>query len=52
MKSRAAVARLSRLLTGTGLGIEGQAFPKTIEDMKPVLDIASEFGVRHIDVQT
>jgi hypothetical protein len=48
---RAAVARLSGLLTDTGLAIEGQAFPKTVEDMKPVLDIASEFGVRHIDVQ-
>jgi len=48
---RAAVARLAALLKGTGLAIEGQAFPKTIEDMKPVLDIAAEFNVRHIDLQ-
>jgi hypothetical protein len=48
---RAAVARLSGMLAGTGLVIEGQCFPKTVEDMKPALDIAADFGVRHINVQ-
>ncbi len=45
------VARLSSLLAGTGLVIEGQCFPKTVDDMKPLLDIAAEFGVRHLNVQ-
>ncbi len=49
--NRDAVARLAGLLAGTGLVMEGQCFPRSVEDMKPVLDIAAEFGVRHINVQ-
>jgi len=49
--NRANVARLANLIAGSGLVIEGQAFPKTVEDMKPGLDIAAEFGVHHINVQ-
>jgi hypothetical protein len=48
---RADVARLGRLLEGSGLVIEGQAFPKTVDDLKPVLDIGAEFGVHHINLQ-
>ncbi|MBV1703649.1 MAG: sugar phosphate isomerase/epimerase [Hyphomicrobiales bacterium] len=48
---RAAVARLASLLKGTGLVIEGQAFPKSVEDLAPVLEIAAEFGVHHVDLQ-
>lgn len=31
--------------------MEGQCFPKTVDDLKPVLEIAAEFGVNHIDLQ-
>ena len=48
---RAAVRRLAGLVRGHGFAIEGQAFPKTVDDLKPVLDIAAECGVRHIDLQ-
>ncbi|OBP75098.1 hypothetical protein BAE42_30735 [Mesorhizobium loti] len=30
---------------------EGQFFPKTIGDLKPVLENAAEFGVHHINLQ-
>ena len=49
--NRTNVARLAGLLQGYGLIIEGQAFPKTVDDLKPILDIAAEFGVHHIDLQ-
>lgn len=49
--NRADVAHLSALIEGSGLIIEGQAFPSTVEQLKPVLDIAAEFGVHHINLQ-
>ncbi|MER9337807.1 sugar phosphate isomerase/epimerase [Mesorhizobium sp. M0293] len=45
------VKRLSALLKGSGLLVEGQCFPKTIDDLKPVLENAAEFGVNHIALQ-
>lgn len=48
---RNAVARVAKLLTHSGLVAEGQCFPKTVEDLKPVLEIASEFPVHHLDIQ-
>jgi hypothetical protein len=49
--NRANVSRLARLIEDEGMIIEGQAFPKTIEDLKPALDIAAEFGVHHVNLQ-
>lgn len=45
------VRRLDGLLKPAGLVAEGQCFPKTIDDLKPVLEIATEFGVAHLDIQ-
>ena len=45
------VRRLHALLSHYGLQAEGQCFPKTIDDLKPVLEIAAEFGVHHICLQ-
>lgn len=45
------VRRLSDLSRPHGFQFEGQCFPKTIDDLKPVLEIAAEFGVHHICVQ-
>ena len=50
-RNRDAVKRLNALLKPHGLQAEGQCFPKTVDDLKPVLDIATEFGVHHIDLQ-
>lgn len=48
---RDAVRRLAGLLRGHDVAIEGQAFPRTVDDLKPVLEIAAEFGVRHVNLQ-
>lgn len=48
---RAAVSRLAGLLGPLGLTAEGQCFPKTVDDLKPVLEIASAFPVHHICLQ-
>jgi hypothetical protein len=48
---RAYVGRLARLRAGHGLGAEGQCFPRTIDELQPVLANAVEFGVHHIDLQ-
>ena len=48
---RAAVARTAELLRSRGLVAEGQCFPKTVDDLKPVLEIASAFPVHHICLQ-
>jgi len=50
-RNRDHVRRMASLLRGQGLQAEGQCFPKTVDDLKPVLDIATEFGVHHLDVQ-
>jgi hypothetical protein len=50
-RDRDFVRRLSALLKAGGMRAEGQCFPRTVDDLKPVLDIAAEFGVHHIDIQ-
>jgi sugar phosphate isomerase/epimerase len=49
--SRDDVRRLSGLLKPLGLQAEGQCFPSTVDDLQPILEIATEFGVHHIDLQ-
>lgn len=45
------VRRLTGLLKSHGKTTEGQCFPKTVDELKPVLEIATEFGVHHLDIQ-
>jgi hypothetical protein len=45
------VRRIVSVFGNREMVVEGQAFPKTVDDLKPVLDVASEFGIRHIDLQ-
>lgn len=45
------VKRLAQLRAEYGLSAEGQCFPRTVDDLEPVLENAVEFGVHHIDVQ-
>ena len=49
--SRDDVRRLCGLLRPLGLHAEGQCFPRTVDDLQPILEIATEFGVHHIDLQ-
>jgi hypothetical protein len=48
---RDTVRRVSGLLKHHGLQAEGQCFPKTVDDLKPVLEIAAEYNVHHICLQ-
>jgi hypothetical protein len=50
-RERDYVRRLAGLLKPHGMRAEGQCFPTTIDDLKPVLEIATEFGVQHLDIQ-
>jgi hypothetical protein len=45
------VRRLDALLKPHGLRAEGQCFPKTVDDLKPALENAVEFGVHHLCLQ-
>jgi len=50
-ESRPAAARLAALLKPLGLGAEAQCFPATLDDLKPTLENAVEFGAHHIGLQ-
>ena len=45
------VRRLTGLLKPLGKTTEGQCFPTTVDELKPVLEIATEFGIHHLDIQ-
>lgn len=46
-----AARTLSTLATSLGLQIEGQVFPKTVDDLQPALEIASAFACHHLTIQ-
>lgn len=43
--------RMSDLMKGYHLTAEGQCFPKTVDDLKPALENATEFRLHHLDIQ-
>ncbi|RDV00341.1 sugar phosphate isomerase/epimerase family protein [Trinickia dinghuensis] len=49
--NRQDVRRLAQLRSQFGLDAEGQCFPRTVDDLKPVLENATEFGLHHLDIQ-
>lgn len=50
-RNRDTARRVTSLLKPHGLVAEGQCFPQTIDDLKPVLEVCSEFRVHHLDIQ-
>ena len=50
-RDRDQVQRLSSVLRDRSLVAEGQCFPTTVDDLKPALENAAEFGVHHLEVQ-
>lgn len=50
-RDRDQVRRMHGLLAPQGLTAEGQCFPKTVDDLKPVLDVAAEFNLHHLNIQ-
>lgn len=45
------IRRMVGLMRGTGLVAEGMGFPKTVDELKPILDLATEFRVHHLNIQ-
>ncbi|MGH7117702.1 MAG: sugar phosphate isomerase/epimerase [Acetobacteraceae bacterium] len=50
-RDRRMVQRMASLLHGAGLTAEGQCFPKTVDDLQPVLENGTAFGLHHLDLQ-
>jgi hypothetical protein len=50
-RDRARSRRIAEFIQPHGLVAEGQCFPKTVDDLKEALDIATETGVHHLDLQ-
>ncbi len=49
--NRADVVTLNDAIRSTGLKIEAVCFPRTVEDLRLPLELASEFPVNHINLQ-
>jgi hypothetical protein len=45
------VAPLMALVRARGLTIEGQVFPRSVDELAPALEMAAEFGCHHITIQ-
>lgn len=50
-RNRNMVQRTASLLRATGLTAEGQCFPRTVDDLKPVLENGTMSGLHHLDLQ-
>jgi hypothetical protein len=46
-----AARRTSSLLKPHGKVMEAQCFPQTIDDLKPMLELCTQVGVHHLDIQ-
>jgi sugar phosphate isomerase/epimerase len=47
----AEVRRAATLIEPDGLVMEGVCFPKSVEELEPALELATQVGVHHLDVQ-
>ncbi|OAF14080.1 xylose isomerase [Bradyrhizobium centrolobii] len=45
------VAVMARALTGTGLAVEGNCYPRTVDDLKAAIDLGGQLGALHLNVQ-
>lgn len=50
-RDRETSRRIAAFLKPHGLVVEGQCFPKTVDDLKSVLEIGTETGLHHLDIQ-
>jgi len=49
--NREKVRAIHDLLGPLGLVTEAQCFPKTVDDLKPVLELATQYAVHHVNLQ-
>jgi hypothetical protein len=47
----AAARRTAALLKPHGKSMEAQCFPKSVDELKPALELCTELGVHHLDIQ-
>jgi sugar phosphate isomerase/epimerase len=50
-EDRTEARRMAALARAAGLGVEGACFPRSVDALKPVLDIAAETGLTHLNIQ-
>ena len=43
--------RAADLVKPHGKGIEAQCFPRSVDDLKPMLELCAQVGVHHLDIQ-
>jgi hypothetical protein len=48
---RAYVAQVTSRLEASGLIWQAQCYPRTVDDLKPVLELVAEFGADHVNLQ-
>ena len=46
-----AARRIAALIKPHGKVLEGQCFPRTIDELEPTLELCTELGVHHLDIQ-
>ena len=46
-----AARRIAALIKPHGKVLEGQCFPRTIDELEPALELCTELGVHHLDIQ-
>jgi len=50
-RDREKCRRMAELMKAHNLTGEGQCFPRTVDDLKPALENATEFRLHHLDIQ-
>ena len=50
-RERDSAAAISSFLKSHGMQAEGLCFPKTVDDLKPILDLCTEHRVHHLNIQ-
>jgi hypothetical protein len=48
---RAVVRRIASSMAGSGMQVEAICYPKTVDELKPVLEICAEYPVLHLNIQ-
>lgn len=51
MTDAARARQVGRIARAEGKAIEAQWFPRTVDELKPGLELATEIGVHHLDIQ-